>query len=325
MDRAANQSSFRSSGKYVVGAYPASPAHKVWDPVQEDALFQLLASDERISDLEIPWLGSIHPHNNSWLMSNFPINLGAVITSIPFVMSRVGKDDNYGLASSDEIGRSAALDDLKEIRRAIEIFNSTAGKSMVSAVEIHSAPRKVGDVNALAKSLEEVSSWDWGNTKLAIEHCDAWVDGQSPEKGFLKLEQEVAAIQLASVPIGIFINWGRSAIELRDANRVTEHIDSVKSSGHLTGLIFSGAASVESDFGYPWIDAHLPFKKSESFEFGDPNSLLTTKLALSAVKAAGAIEFLGIKMGWSPKVEGNVNQRYQMISQSLDVLVGSKL
>jgi hypothetical protein len=325
MNRAVNQSSFRPSGKYVVGAYPASPAHKVWDPVQEDALFQLLASDERISNLEIPWLGSIHPHDNSWLMSNFPTNLGAVITSIPFVMSRVGKNESYGLASIDENGRNAALDDLKEIRKAIELFNDKAGKSMVSAVEIHTAPRKDGDVNALVKSLEEVASWDWGNTKLAIEHCDAWVDGQSPEKGFLRLEQEVEAIQLASVPIGIFINWGRSAIELRDANRVTEHIESARSSGHLMGLIFSGAASVESDFGYPWIDAHLPFKKLESFEFGDPNSLLTTKLALSAVKAAGAIEFLGIKMGWSPKVEGDVNQRYQMISQSLDVLVGSNL
>jgi hypothetical protein len=323
MNWAANQSSFRSSGKYVVGAYPASPAHKVWDPVQEDVLFQLLASDERISNVEIPWLGSIHPHDNSWLMSNFPINLGAVITSIPFVMSRVGKDGNYGLASSDEIGRSAAVDDLKEIRRAIDIFNNTAGKSIVSAVEIHSAPREVGDINALAKSLEEISSWDWGNTKLAIEHCDAWVDGQSPEKGFLRVEQEVAAIQLASVPIGIFINWGRSAIELRDASRVTEHIDSAKSSGHLMGLIFSGAASVESDFGYPWIDAHLPFKKSESFEFGDPNSLLTTDLANKAIKAAGAVQYLGIKMGWSPKIDGDVNQRYQMISQSLDVLVST--
>ena len=311
--------------KYIVGAYPASPAHKVWDPAQEEAFFKLLASDNRVSNLEIPWLGSIHPHDNSWLMNNFPSNLGAVITSIPFVMSRVGNDANYGLASSDEHGRSAAVDDLREIRKAVDMFNNTAGKSMVSAVEIHTAPRKDGDVNALAKSLEEVASWDWGNTKLAIEHCDAWVDGQSPEKGFLRLEHEIAAIQLASVPIGVFINWGRSAIELRDANRVTEHIESAKSSGHLMGLIFSGAANVESDFGYPWIDAHLPFMKSERLEFGDRHSLLTTELALSAIKTAGAIEYLGIKMGWSPKIEGDVNQRYQMISQSLDVLVGSNL
>lgn len=311
--------------KYIVGAYPASPAHKVWNPGQEEAFFQLLASDLRVSNLEIPWLGSIHPHDNSWLMNNFPSNLGAVITSIPFVMSRVGKDADYGLASSNENCRTTALGDLKEIRNAIELFNYQAGKSIVSAVEIHTAPREVGDVNALAKSLEEIASWNWGDTQLAIEHCDAWVHGQSPEKGFLKLEEEIAAIQLASVPIGIFINWGRSAIEIRDANRVTEHIESAKSSGHLMGLIFSGAASVESDFGYPWIDAHLPFQKSESLGFGDPHSLLTSELALSAIKTAGAVEYLGIKMGWSPKIEGGVNQRYQMISQSLDVLVGSKL
>ncbi|MBU3692260.1 MAG: DUF4862 family protein [Candidatus Nanopelagicaceae bacterium] len=305
---------------YVVGAYPASPAHKVWDPAKEMQLFDLLSSDERVAALEIPWLGSIHPHDNSWLIDNFPRNLQAIITSIPYVMSKVGKDSNYGLASANELGRAEALEDVRNIFRAIDNFNNTAGQSMVSAVEIHTAPRQFGDENALAKSLKDIASWNWGNTKIVIEHCDAWVEGQSPEKGFLTLEKELTAIDLSAAPIGIFINWGRSAIELRDAHRVAEHIVQAKSLGLLSGVIFSGVADVESDFGYPWIDAHLPFHKSDTFAFGDSHSLLTTKSVNDALDAAGKVEFLGIKMGWSPKLEGDVNQRYQMISQALDIL-----
>jgi hypothetical protein len=306
--------------KYVVGAYPASPAHKLWDPAQEKQLFELLSSDERISALEIPWLGSIHPHDDSWFVNNFPRNLQAVITSIPFVMSKVGKDANYGLASSDEIGRNEALADVRKVLNAVDVFNDSAGQSMVSAVEVHTAPRRVGKIDALAKSLEEISTWNWPETQLVIEHCDAWVDGQSPEKGFLKLEEEIAAIQISSAPIGIFINWGRSAIELRDAGRVVEHIELARSSGYLAGLIFSGAASVETDFGYPWIDAHLPFQKSDSFILGDPHSLLSRDVTLESIKASGKLEFLGIKMGWSPSNQGDVKQRYEMIATALSLL-----
>ena len=323
MTGATNQSNTHQDRKYVVGAYPASPAHKLWNPAQEKQLFELLSSDERVSALEIPWLGSIHPHDDSWLINNFPRNLKAVITSIPFVMSKVGKDANYGLASSDENGRNEALADVKKVLAAVDEFNNSAGQSMVSAVEIHTAPRRVGDVDALAKSLEEIASWNWSETQIVIEHCDAWVDGQSPEKGFLKLEEEIAAIKLASVPIGVFINWGRSAIELRDARRVVEHIEMAKSNGHLTGLIFSGAASAETDFGYPWIDAHLPFPTNDAFIYGEPSSLLTEELAHQAIRATGEISFLGLKMGWPPKREGDVLQRYLMIDQALNALDGS--
>jgi hypothetical protein len=320
MTGATNKSNINQDRKYVVGAYPASPAHKLWDPAQEKQLFELLSSNERISALEIPWLGSIHPHDDSWLIQNFPRNLQAVITSIPFVMSKVGKDANYGLASSDEIGRSEAIADIKKVLKAVDEFNNSASQSMVSVVEVHTAPRRVANVDALAKSLEEITSWNWSETQLVIEHCDAWVDGQSPEKGFLKLEEEIAAIQQASAPIGIFINWGRSAIELRHAGRVVEHIELAKSSGHLAGLIFSGVASVETDFGYPWIDAHLPFPTNDAFIYGEPSSLLTEGLAHRAISAAGEVSFLGIKMGWPPSLAGDVKQRYEMIATALTLL-----
>lgn len=88
----------------------------------------------------------------------------------------------------------------------------------------------------------------------------------------------------------------------------------------LSGLIFSGASATQGLFGYPWIDAHHPFQKSSKHAFGDLDSLLTEELASSALKAAGDLPWLDIKMGWPNDVPGSLNQRYQMISAALDVL-----
>lgn len=306
--------------KYVVGAYPASPAHSNWNPALESEFFETLVGDLRIGALELPWLGSIHPHDDSWLLENFPRSLSAVITDIPFVMSRVGQAPLYGLASGDENGRNSALSDLRKINDAVKKFNDAHQRKVVSVVEIHTAPRQVGDVNALAKSLEEINGWDWDGASVAIEHCDAWVEGQTPEKGFLTLGEEIEALQLLGADIGIFINWGRSAIELRSAERVVEHIRIAKESGLLQGIIFSGASDQEGTFGPAWIDAHHPFRRSERHIYGDPLSLLTEEIARSAVATAGDISWLGIKLSWLKSVDGSISQRHQMISAALDVL-----
>lgn len=305
---------------YLVGAYPASPAHKSWDPDKEAAFFNLLAQDERITALEIPWLGSIHPHDDNWLINNFPSHWNAVITSIPYVMGQISKSSNYGLASSDESGRLAAINDVQAIFHAIEKMNDANGRTVISGIEIHSAPRQTGEYSALAKSLEELSKWNRSGSKLVIEHCDAYIPNQTPEKGFLKLEDEILAIKSSGTEVGIVINWGRSAIELREAGRVVEHIDLAKSSGYLSGLIFSGASAVDGQFGYPWIDAHHPFRKSEQNPFGDPDSLLTEPLAKQAIASAATPHWLGIKMGWPPSVDGSLEERAAMISSALDAL-----
>jgi len=306
--------------KYVVGAYPASPAHSNWNSALEHEFFKTLVSDSRIGALEIPWLGSIHPHDDSWLLENFPRSLSAVITDIPFVMSRVSKAPTYGLASGDKDGRKSALFDFRKINDALKKFSDAHQRKVVSVVEIHTAPRQVGDVHALAKSLEEIAGWDWDGASLVIEHCDAWVEGQTPEKGFLALNEEIEALRLSGVDIGVFINWGRSAIELRSAERVVEHIGMAKESGLLQGLIFSGASDREGIFGPAWIDAHHPLQRSERHIYGDPRSLLTEEIARSAVEIAGDISWLGIKLSWLKSVEGSISQRREMISAALDVL-----
>ena len=306
--------------KYIVGAYPSSPAHKIWDPEIESEFFDLLAKDPRIASLELPWLGQLHPHDTAWLHKNFPINLNAVITSIPFVMGQLSKDSEYGLASQSVDVRRKAIADIRIIFDAINEFHHQAGRQVVTGLEIHSAPRENGELQALSKSLDEISEWNWDGVQLFIEHCDAFVSGQTPEKGFLSLQQEISAIKTSATNVGIFINWGRSAIELRDATRVVEQIQLAKESGLLRGLIFSGASAKQGLFGYPWIDAHHPFQKSSKHEFGDPDSLLTEELVSSALQAAGELAWLGIKMGWPNDVPGSLKQRYQMISSALDVL-----
>lgn len=305
---------------YVIGAYPASPAHRTWNPAVEEEFFSLLAGDSRVGSLELPWTGALHPHDTDWIHANFPINLNALITTIPFVMGQLGKDSNYGIASPDEIGRAKAIDHLKDVLSAVKLFHEKAGRSVVALVEIHSAPREIGSASQLTKSLQEITSWDWQGVKLAIEHCDAFVSGQAPEKGFLSLHDEINAIQSSGSEVGIFINWGRSAIEFRDTNLVIEHIESAKAANLLRGLIFSGASDREGQFGYPWIDAHLPFKKSAQHPFGDPDSLLTEELAHNAISAAGNLQWLGIKMGWPSNVPGSLEERYQMLSAAMDVL-----
>lgn len=298
--------------RFVVGAYPASIAHKSWNATAEHEFFSLLGSDSRISALELPWLGDIHPHDPSWLHQNFPTNLKAVVTSIPYVMSRFGQNPKYGLASTDNDGRKGAIGDVAKILQAIKEFNEFSNRKVVSTVEIHTAPRAIGSLDALALSLDEISQWDWQGAELVIEHCDALVDGQIPEKGFLTLEDEISAIKKSGVDIGLLINWGRSAIEFRDGDRVIDHIELAKSNDLLHGLIFSGVSDAETDFGPAWIDAHLPFT--------EPRSLLTSDRLKNALQIAGPISLLGIKMGWPPGITGTVQQRFNSISDALSLI-----
>lgn len=306
--------------KFVVGAYPASSAHQKWNPDEEKALFSLLTNDLRIGALELPWMGKLHPHDTEWLIENYPKNLDAIITTIPFVMKQMAIDPYYGISSTNSDSRLAAISNIRDVLDAVNKLHERSGRAIVKLIEIHSAPRQFGDPTYLTESLVEISSWDWGDVAIAIEHCDAFIADQSPEKGFLSLEEEIAAIGNSSTNIGIFINWGRSAIELRGFEGVEGHIKRAKEANLLRGLIFSGASDRKGLFGEAWTDAHLPFKKSPGHTFGDPDSLLTDEVAEIALKAAGEVPWLGIKMGWAPGVSGTVDQRYQMISEALDSL-----
>jgi len=286
----------------VVGAYAASPAHRAWDPAFERELFALLAEAPEVGGLELPWLGRLHPHDDDWLLRHVPEGFDVALTALPHVVARATATRGYGLSSRDEEGRSAAVRDVVGLHDAATRLTGT-GRAAVRVVELHTAPQGGGDVDALAASLAEIAAWDWGGAELVIEHCDAAVPGQAYEKGFLPLADEIEAIRRSGAPVGLWLNWGRSAIELRDADAVAGQVAQAAACGMLRGLAFSGAASVDGSFGPAWADAHLPISRGDD----DPSRSLLTPArvagAIAAAVAAAAPAWLGLKVSRRPDEE----------------------
>lgn len=281
------------SRRVVVSAYPLSPAFANWDPSVEDAVLRGLAQLDGVDALEVPWIDGIHPHDTDWFLANAP-EIALAITPLPFVMRRLATP-GYGIASPDEAGRAAALADLRRVAADVAtIAERSAARTAV--VELHTSPRAVADADALARSLEEISALDWSGARLVIEHCDAHVPGQTPEKGFLSLDGEIRAIRSSGADVRLWLNWGRSAIELRDADAVADQIAAAAGSGLLDGLVLSGASDRESPYSGPWIDAHHPFASIDR----RAASLLTDERVHAAVLAAGATPWLGLKVSRHP-------------------------
>lgn len=309
-----------ASPGYIVGAYAVSRAHSVWDAREEEALYDRLADDDRIAGLELPWLGRLHPHDEDWLVAHFPERFTGIITSIPGLMSRIAGDPDHGLASTHEPGRRAAVAEARRIGEAARRWNDREGRRVISAVELHAGPRADrADEHALARSLDELARADWDGAEIVIEHCDAAVAGQRWEKGFLGLDAELRALADAPAFWGVSLNWGRSAIELRDGDRVVEHIAKARESGRLRGLMFSGAAAEPSAFGEAWTDAHLPVQRSMSAPHGEPTSLLTEEAVGAALDAARSWSWRGVKVGCADR-SATLDVRVAIVDEALSAL-----
>lgn len=303
---------------YIVGAYAASPALHAWDPALEREYYDSLLGLSAVRGLELPWIGGLHLHDEEWLLRNLPAQWDLVLTDVAGTVRRVAADPAYGLASRDEEGRAAALADAARMRDDVHRLVDASGRASVIAVELHSAPRlDRTDSARFSQSLAEIASWDWAGSDLVVEHCDTRVPDHEPAKGWSRLEDEAAAIE--GTGIGLSLNWGRSAIELRDARAVVGQVREAHASGQLRGLVFSGVAQEPTGYGAAWEDAHLPFARSDGFPLGSPDSLLTLDRVADALEAAGTLDWLGIKFGW-PGREGSVEDRIAMIASGLQVL-----
>lgn len=182
-----------------------------------------------------------------------------VVTAIPTVMRRLQTRPTYGLASSDEDGRVAAVTDVRRALAVAERVAQNGGRSRVRAVQIHSAPGPAvpRTAAALERSLTELLAEPAGGALLAVEHCDAARPGRPPEKGFLELDQEIAVLAALGDPRAVLtVNWGRSAIEERSATAPERHVEAVARAGLLGGVMFSGASATGADGGAPWVDEH---------------------------------------------------------------------
>jgi hypothetical protein len=304
--------------KVFVSAYAAASSASPWDSGAEGALFDGLAR-LGLAGLELPFYGSLHAHDDAWLIAQLRPDWRCILTLLPGTMNRLKDDERFGLASADEDGRLRALDFAESARLAVRRLNDRLGRKAMAAISLHSAPRIAGSgarasAESFAASLTELRGRDWGGAELLVEHCDAAVPEHAPEKGFLRLDDECAAIKASSghTPARVLINWGRSAIEKRSADGPLGHLRRARETGLLAGLFFSGATPADANYG-EWKDSHAPFSSS------CPASILTPAAAKSALEEAGELTFLGLKIQPLP-VSLGVPERLAMIRAGLDAL-----
>lgn len=303
--------------KVFVSAYALASPAVPWDRAGEGALIEGLAG-LGLAGLELPFTGRLHAHDEDWLIERIRPDWRLLVTLMPGTMNRLREDPHFGLASADAGGRRHALDFAEKARRAVETLNARLGRKAVAAVELHSAPRlgswARSSLEAFAASLTELRGRDWGGAELLVEHCDAFAPGRAPEKGFLRIEDECAALSLSSgaTPARVTINWGRSAIETRSAEGPLEHLRRARQAGMLAGLFFSGATPEDPDYG-EWRDRHAPFSTTRA------SSILTPAAAKAALKEAGALSYVGFKIQPLPAALA-VPERLAMIRAGLDAI-----
>lgn len=273
----------------IVGAYPAAP-----EALQQQQFYQGLGRVPSIRGLELPY----GPSGGYPWPVGAPESWSAVVTAIPGTIQRLNQDKTFGLASTDSQGRLKALEFLSGLR---DYVLQLAGEGHpVEAVELHSAPHRSSSANALEESFKELLDWDWGGTRLLLEHCDAPRPGSNPEKGFLTFSEEVDVIRSLREQgwdhTGIVVNWARSVIESENPATAVDHLSQAREAGTLAGLMFSGCSPRETEFGYPWIDAHLPAAEVIG---SPPSSLLNASEIQRCLHVAGPISLTGFKIGLS--------------------------
>ncbi len=289
--------------EFVVGAYASLPKSRE----EQKQYYDLLETQNWVSGTEIPYPGDLaDTQTREWLANAIPSNWHKnTITAIPGTMRHINfdPDPEFGLASPSEEGRLRAISFFKDIRQAVAEFANIRNSCDISHIEIHTAPTRIASADAMKKSLDELAQLDWLGAKLVIEHCDRYIDGQNPEKGFLPLEDEIRIAKDAE--IGITINWGRSVLEERSTQAAINHVREARKAGVLQGVMFSGAGPDATQYGYEWIDGHLPMAPDE------PASLMTSKeiqeTTREALKDDYSIDYLGAKV--CVPQDANVSER----------------
>ena len=293
---------------YFVGAYASSPNISGWDAELEKEFYAQLKMLPNIKGLEHPFVGTLHSYDDDWFLNNIDPSWDFVFTCVPGIMNALSKDPHFGIASNDERGRQAALEFMQNACDAIAKLNSHLGRNAVPAIEIQTAPNQskaTSSKKALLTSLNTMLEWDWHGAQLVIEHCDTLVEGFSPSKGFLSIEDEIEVLNQLNTqldkPLGLVVNWGRSVLETRRCERAIEHINLARASGLLQGLMFSGVSDKDSVYG-AWKDTHMPAAKVDNTSFGIEHSLMTeAEIHRCLAACEGELPpILGIKIGVRP-------------------------
>jgi hypothetical protein len=289
----------------LLGAYAMAPT----DPADE-AVFYDGVADLGIGGLELPLplpgAPSLEP---AWLARNVLPSWDLLVTCIPIVMGRLGTDPAYGLAAADDDARARALADVARARDLALRLADEHGRRRVVGIQVHSAPGpRGGSRDALARSLEEIAGWDLAGAQLLVEHCDAASDEHVAVKGFLALEDEIAAVRTAGGSVsgsadapGLSVNWGRSAIEGRSAATPVEHIRAAADAGLLGAVVLSGATGETTAWGEAWGDAHIPPRGDDPALAPSSASLLGPDEVRETLDAAGPAALVAVKISVRPK------------------------
>lgn len=294
-----------------------SSAYNVW-PADETARLEFvreLTARDWVSGLELGYFDSV-----SW-PAGAPAELPVIISGVPGTTGHNAKDPDFGLASPDAAGLERAREWTRGLAAAVKAL--VAEGHIVRAVELHSAPTGKADPEVFAASLLELASWDWAGAELWVEHCDAHVEGQEPNKGYLTLEQELAVLDQVSAAApdtswGMVINWARSAIEGRSAATAQAHIEQAAASGWLRHLGFSSCSGEQTAFGVPWVDAHLPLAGTSVAPAG---TLLGLEQVRAALAGAGEVTY-GLKMGLRPE-DLSVADRLAALDEAAELIASA--
>ncbi|WP_411374960.1 DUF4862 family protein [Arthrobacter sp. MPF02] len=280
----------------VYSAYNAAPMGLSKDTEGEDLWYKALRAEHRIGGLELPALpGGLHPQGLHRLAHLLDPRWSNTVSAMPLTLVASKSDPAYGLASADPAGRQHALEDIDSIRQEALRLQALLGEASVRAFAIQSAPRADrSNPDAFTESLRTITSWDWGRIELLVEHSDALIAGQVPQKGYLSLQEEMSAVRSVtnsgSPRVRHLLNWGRSAIEGRSAATPGEHIDTLGEA--LGAFAFSGAGPAATNRSRAWEDAHL------GLAIDEPESLLISdELRAVVAKLPDALAYLGIKAG----------------------------
>ena len=280
---------------FIVGAYAAAPRG-----LEPGTQFRTYVDDvlalPAVDGLEVPFQGDGSTWNDPAYLHATAAGSEHVLTMIPATIMALAGAPGQGLASSDDGGRKQAVEQLRRAFEFVTAVNEGPGGT-IAAVEVHSAPRRpYTSADAFRTSLDEVLAWDWGGTRLLIEHSDAHSDEHEPAKGFLTLDDELAVA--AERGLDIAVNWGRSVLETRSADGAREHLAAVVAQGRLGALVFSGASDTDTLDGPAWADLHLPIRDWSGAPVAAEaaTSLLTADEVRACVDAAAEPRFVGVKV-----------------------------
>jgi hypothetical protein len=327
-------------GNYIVGAYATSPNLFSWNESSELEYFDAIKRLQSIRGLELPFWGkSLHPFDDQWLLNNLDPTWENVLTCLPGTMANLANDIHFGLASSDENSRKAAIGFYEIALQSIQKLKAKNGENSLHAIHLSSSPRNLAhnqyaSADSFENSLNEILDWEWGETKITVEHCDAWTpQNNKPQKGFLKLEEEIEVINIVNekhdADIGLIINWGRSAIELQDVNGAKRHIELANQHNLLHGLMFSGTTNNDANLYGRWSDLHMPPAPHQKNQFGESESLMSLSEINNVLSVCdfSTLGYLGIKLLAMPNdstIEKRVGINYgamMMIDEVVEELI----